>query len=140
MHNMYRRVPPCRKSAAPRHTSPRKEPSRSTANALASSMAGADNSDYLDAVANGPFAPAWVDNTRYDEKGHATKLLEKVGKLKNHELVAVSQDPLGMPGRLISQRINTSEPFSRSAARHTNIVEQVFARPLPGGRWAAALP
>ena len=45
-----------------------------------------------------------------------------------------------MPGRLISQRINTSsEPFSRAAARHANIVEQVFGRPLSGGRWAAAL-
>lgn len=59
--------------------------------------------------------------------------------LTNKELIAISQDELGLPGRMIRQRLNTSAPTSESAARHTNIVEQVFTRPLAGGQQAVAL-
>ncbi len=59
--------------------------------------------------------------------------------LKNKELIAISQDPLGMAGWLVAQATNGSDPSSRTAARHTNIVEQVFARKLSGGARAVAL-
>lgn len=59
--------------------------------------------------------------------------------LKNKELIAISQDPAGIAGRLISQTTNASDSSSRTAARHANIVEQVFARELSGGARAVAL-
>merc|ERR1712228_703464 len=53
--------------------------------------------------------------------------------LKNKELIAVSQDSLGEPGRLIRQKTNTTDP-SPAAVRSTNIIEQVFVRPLESSK------
>ena len=44
--------------------------------------------------------------------------------LKNKELIAISQDVLGQPGRLIRQATNATDP-SPTAVRSSNIVEQV---------------
>lgn len=46
--------------------------------------------------------------------------------LKNKELVAINQDPLGKPGRLIQQTTNSTD----GTVAITNIVEQVFSREI----------
>jgi hypothetical protein len=55
------------------------------------------------------------------------------------ELLEISQDSLGIAGRLVRQRTNSSDPTNSAAARTTNIVEQVFARSLQGGAMAVVL-
>ncbi len=55
------------------------------------------------------------------------------------ELLEISQDSLGVAGRLVRQRTNISDPTDTAAARTTNIVEQVFARSLRGGAMAVVL-
>jgi alpha-galactosidase len=75
-----------------------------------------------------------------DLRSVASEHAECLAMLKNEEVIAISQDPLGAAGRLVSQATNVSgEPSSRTAARHNNIVEQVFARELSGGARAVAL-
>ena len=51
----------------------------------------------------------------------------------NPEVIAVNQDPLVAPARLVRQRANST------VVNSTTIVEQVFVRPLSGGRLAAVL-
>jgi hypothetical protein len=58
--------------------------------------------------------------------------------LLNKELVAVSQDPLGKAGKMVRQRTNSSDPTDGSAARCTNIVDQLFVRELEGGALVSA--
>ena len=59
--------------------------------------------------------------------------------LKNRELIAISQDPLGIAGGLIRQTTNATDPDDPNAARTTNIVEQVFSRELRDGARAVVL-
>ena len=49
------------------------------------------------------------------------------------EVLEISQDPLGSPGRLVHQATNGS---TESVPTTTNIVEQIWARKLKGGRLA----
>jgi hypothetical protein len=48
---------------------------------------------------------------------------------RTQELIAISQDSLGVPGVLIRQKTNSTDP-SPEAARVTNIIEQVFSREI----------
>eukprot|EP01047_Picozoa_sp_COSAG01_P088268 COSAG01_NODE_20691_length_940_cov_0.774078_2_plen_165_part_01 len=75
-----------------------------------------------------------------DLRSVASEHAECLAMLKNEEVIAISQDPLGAAGRLVSQATNVSgDPSSRTAARHNNIVEQVFARELSGGARVCAV-
>lgn len=59
----------------------------------------------------------------------ATKHSDCLAMLLNREVLAISQDPLGQAGSLVTQTSNASDP-SPAAARTTNIVTQVFYRRL----------
>ena len=68
----------------------------------------------------------------------ATEHPDCLAMLKNKELLAISQDKLGVAGRLVRQLTNATDP-SPDAVRSTNIIEQVFSRPLDGKAVAAVL-
>jgi hypothetical protein len=63
-----------------------------------------------------------------DVRTLADKHPECLAMLKNTELLAMSQDALGVGGRMVWQRTNASNATDPDAARTTNIVAQVFAR------------
>jgi len=64
---------------------------------------------------------------------------ECLAMLKNKELLAISQDPLGIAGKLVRQITNATDPLSYAESRNYNIVEQVFVRELVGGVFAVVL-
>jgi len=59
--------------------------------------------------------------------------------LLNQELIDISQDKLGRAGRLVRQSTNLTAPTA-AATRSTNIVEQVFVRPLHNPNSTASPP
>ena len=61
----------------------------------------------------------------------------------NDEIIAVNQDPAGLPGRLVFEHYNTTGPGSGSRdgrrGNSSTIVAQAFARPLSGNLTALVL-
>ena len=51
----------------------------------------------------------------------------------NKELLSIATDPLGLPGTLVRQLSNASNPRDDDLTRTHNIVEQVWRRKLSGG-------
>lgn len=62
---------------------------------------------------------------------------ECLALMLNAEIVAVNQDPAALPPRLVSQRTNTTN--STAIVSSSDVVSQVFARPLAGEQLAVVL-